>query len=184
MTSWNTGLTRESDARVAQYASVQQEGQCDLCGLTGRKGPIKYHERSCTPTLERFREVLIQRGYIGIDDPAACWVLPGRQIRPKINRIRVHAVAFRVVHGIVPVGKVICHTCDVPGCGNPAHLWAGTQAENIADMRAKGRGYAPPQKRVYREATCPTCEQITQRHDRQKDYCSHKCYLTRNTRLK
>jgi DNA-binding NarL/FixJ family response regulator len=34
---------------------------------------------------------------------------------------------------------VIMHTCDTPNCVNPAHLVHGTQAENIADMVAKGR---------------------------------------------
>jgi hypothetical protein len=34
---------------------------------------------------------------------------------------------------------VVMHACDVPACCNPDHLSVGTQKENLADMRAKGR---------------------------------------------
>lgn len=44
----------------------------------------------------------------------------------------------------VPKGKCICHRCDNPACVNPDHFFVGTQADNLADMRAKGRGVLPP----------------------------------------
>ena len=45
--------------------------------------------------------------------------------------------------GAIPKGAYICHRCDNPKCCNPAHLWAGTQADNVADMIAKGRRADP-----------------------------------------
>lgn len=39
-------------------------------------------------------------------------------------------------------GQQGCHRCDYPPCCRPDHLFAGTAAENMADMRAKGRSQA------------------------------------------
>lgn len=50
-----------------------------------------------------------------------------------------HRVAYILTYGAIPTGLDIMHTCDVPGCVNPAHLRAGTTAENCQDMVKKGR---------------------------------------------
>ncbi len=50
-----------------------------------------------------------------------------------------HRLAFLLTHGEIPEGAHILHTCDVPGCCNPKHLYAGTDAQNKADMMARCR---------------------------------------------
>lgn len=35
--------------------------------------------------------------------------------------------------------EIVCHTCDTPSCYNIDHLFLGTQADNMADAKAKGR---------------------------------------------
>lgn len=44
----------------------------------------------------------------------------------------------------------ICHHCDNPPCCNPAHLFEGTKADNNLDMRKKGRGCNPPNRKGVR----------------------------------
>lgn len=34
---------------------------------------------------------------------------------------------------------VVCHACDEPLCCNPAHLWIGSQHENVHDCVSKRR---------------------------------------------
>jgi hypothetical protein len=54
-----------------------------------------------------------------------------------------HRVAYAIAHDISDIDSfpdsVIMHSCDVPQCVAPHHLSLGTQADNIADCKAKGR---------------------------------------------
>ena len=48
-------------------------------------------------------------------------------------------VALQLSGVNMPDGMVACHTCDNPGCCNPAHLFVGTPRENNDDKVMKGR---------------------------------------------
>ena len=50
-----------------------------------------------------------------------------------------HRLAWMEIHGRIPAGMNILHRCDVRPCINPAHLFLGTTADNMRDLREKER---------------------------------------------
>lgn len=67
-------------------------------------------------------------GKIGIRDDAG---IP--------RTVPAHRMVYALEYGPIPEGMVVMHKCDVPSCIAIEHLMLGTQAENLADMWAKGR---------------------------------------------
>ena len=77
--------------------------------------------------------------------------------------VKAHRMAWELTYGPVPMGLHVLHHCDNPPCcdineipkaervpdhplgiwtnrdGRAGHLWLGTNADNMADMVAKGR---------------------------------------------
>lgn len=98
--------------------------------------------------------LLAERFWGKVDKSAGltgCWIWVGCRdskgygvIRVGGKNIGTHRVAWEMTNGPIPEGggshgTCIIHRCDVRLCVNPAHLESGSQADNMADMIAKGR---------------------------------------------
>lgn len=86
------------------------------------------------------------RYYSPVGPADECWIWTGALNKgygsmsmPGSLKREAHIVAWEIANGELANGRIVRHSCDNPPCTNPAHLFLGTHADNVADKVAKGR---------------------------------------------
>jgi len=82
----------------------------------------------------------------------------------KWKNVKAHRAAYEERFGPVPDGLCVCHKCDTPAGCNPEHLFLGTHAENMQDMKQKKRavghaGQSHPRTKL-KDSDIPTIREL------------------------
>jgi hypothetical protein len=117
--------------------------KCEWCGNTFTYTAARRAPFCCLDC--RFRSIAAP--FFGIE---TCWLWPKSRTKAgygqlvichqgEVSVLYAHRISHEIFNGPIPEGHQVCHRCDDPACFNPAHLFSGTQKDNIDDMFSKGR---------------------------------------------
>lgn len=89
-----------------------------------------------------------------------CWIHKNKCNRDGYVRLRsaeykanymAHRLSYVLFKGSIPDNLFVCHTCDMPPCINPDHLFLGTRTDNQIDKYKKERGFPGGRRQLIQE---------------------------------
>src|SRR5580704_14675805 len=97
------------------------------------------------PAYDNGRPTIADRFWSRVVKGDGCWLWIGAknsmgygQLRDKGRILFAHRFSYETSVGAIPPGLEVCHSCDVPTCVRPDHLFAGTHVDNMRDAASKG----------------------------------------------
>lgn len=132
----------------------------------------------------------LTRFWAKVQKTEGCWLWVGAKNNSgygcfRLNKVThlAHRVSWGIKHSRTSVDLFVCHSCDVPACVNPSHLWLGTARDNARDMHKKmrnkqarithcpkGHEHTPENKVPSSKARrCKTCRSLRMQEKRKTD---------------
>ena len=119
-------------------------------------------------TIDRINK---ERFWKKVNKTDSCWLWTGNKncfgygivtlVIGGRKSLRAHRVSWVIANGReLSQSDFVCHSCDVPACVNPDHLWIGDAKSNNQDCIQKGRNASPPVKKTY--AFCKKGHELSQ----------------------